>query len=298
MLYLRIAGAERILPAQPGGFPMNGNSTVVLRAIRGPLLLITLGTLFAIDHFGRISFWRTWPVLLIVLRRSEAPGIRRLAARQLGRRWSMRPRSLVGPLILILIGVLFLANNVWPELSIRNSVSLYWPFLLIAWGVLRLGEVLVWVGDFEADAVAGISGGEWFLILLICLIGSGGFWFARHGHSLHVIGPWGPKAIEVFGHPYDFPLSDQKPAGKKPHIVIENLHGDTRVVVGDTDDIKVEGRKTVRAFMQSEADQANKQCPLQLTVNGDQVLAEHLPGTRFGGPPGPHRSGHHGASRS
>lgn len=46
---------------------MNGNSTGVLRAIRGPLLLITLGTLFAIDHFGQFSIWRTWPVLLIVL---------------------------------------------------------------------------------------------------------------------------------------------------------------------------------------------------------------------------------------
>jgi hypothetical protein len=46
---------------------MNGNSPVVFRAIRGPLLLITLGTLFAIDHFGQVSIWRTWPVLLIVL---------------------------------------------------------------------------------------------------------------------------------------------------------------------------------------------------------------------------------------
>jgi hypothetical protein len=39
----------------------------LLRAIRGPVLLITLGTLFAIDHFGQYSIWRTWPVLIIVL---------------------------------------------------------------------------------------------------------------------------------------------------------------------------------------------------------------------------------------
>jgi hypothetical protein len=45
---------------------MNGNRVSLLRAIRGPMLLITLGTLFAIDHFGPYSFWRTWPVLLIV----------------------------------------------------------------------------------------------------------------------------------------------------------------------------------------------------------------------------------------
>ena len=35
-------------------------------AIRGPILLITLGVLLAIDHLGTVSFSRTWPVLLIV----------------------------------------------------------------------------------------------------------------------------------------------------------------------------------------------------------------------------------------
>jgi Domain of unknown function (DUF5668) len=35
-------------------------------AIRGPVTLITVGALFALDHFTRFSFSRTWPVLLIV----------------------------------------------------------------------------------------------------------------------------------------------------------------------------------------------------------------------------------------
>jgi hypothetical protein len=43
---------------------MNGNS--LMTAIRGPILLITLGVLLYIDHFGPYSFWRTWPVLLIL----------------------------------------------------------------------------------------------------------------------------------------------------------------------------------------------------------------------------------------
>jgi LiaI-LiaF-like transmembrane region len=45
---------------------MNNVRTTFLRAVRGPLLLITLGSLFAIDHFGPYTFTRTWPVLLIV----------------------------------------------------------------------------------------------------------------------------------------------------------------------------------------------------------------------------------------
>lgn len=44
---------------------MNGNS-VLIQAIRGPVMLITLGTLLAVDHFGPYSFWRTWPALIIV----------------------------------------------------------------------------------------------------------------------------------------------------------------------------------------------------------------------------------------
>ena len=35
-------------------------------AVRGPLLLITLGSLLALDQFGKMSFARTWPALLIV----------------------------------------------------------------------------------------------------------------------------------------------------------------------------------------------------------------------------------------
>jgi LiaF transmembrane domain len=38
----------------------------VLGAIRGPILMITLGVLLVIDQMGTYSFGRTWPVLLIV----------------------------------------------------------------------------------------------------------------------------------------------------------------------------------------------------------------------------------------
>lgn len=35
-------------------------------AIRGPVILITLGTLIAIDHAGGMRFSRTWPILIIM----------------------------------------------------------------------------------------------------------------------------------------------------------------------------------------------------------------------------------------
>lgn len=37
-----------------------------IQAIRGPIMLITLGSLVAIDYAGIYGFWRTWPILIIV----------------------------------------------------------------------------------------------------------------------------------------------------------------------------------------------------------------------------------------
>jgi hypothetical protein len=42
---------------------MNGSLIV---AIRGPVMLITLGVLLALDQTGLVSFARTWPGLLIM----------------------------------------------------------------------------------------------------------------------------------------------------------------------------------------------------------------------------------------
>ena len=41
--------------------------TSYVRSIRGPALLIVLGSLMLADQLGHYSFWRTWPVLLVAL---------------------------------------------------------------------------------------------------------------------------------------------------------------------------------------------------------------------------------------
>jgi hypothetical protein len=46
---------------------MNADSTVLLRALRGPIIMITVGVLFALDEFTTLSFRETWPAILIVL---------------------------------------------------------------------------------------------------------------------------------------------------------------------------------------------------------------------------------------
>ena len=45
---------------------MNEQSAYLVQAVRGPLMLITIGVLFAFDRFTEFRFSQTWPVLLIV----------------------------------------------------------------------------------------------------------------------------------------------------------------------------------------------------------------------------------------
>src|SRR6266508_2579704 len=45
---------------------MSDRDTPMVRALRGPVTLITVGVLFALNNFTEYSFHKTWPVLLIV----------------------------------------------------------------------------------------------------------------------------------------------------------------------------------------------------------------------------------------
>ena len=182
----------------------------------------------------------------------------------------MRRGSIVGPLLLIAVGGMFLANNLRPDLSIFEVIAQYWPFLLIAWGVLRLIEIGVWFFSAKPLPERGISGGEWTLIIFLALFGSGMFAVHRHwGLSpMH----WRIQGIEMFGEAYDFTIPEQKvAAGKTPRVVIENFRGNARVVGVDGEEVKVSGRKTVRAMRSEEAQSGDRNTGLEVLRQGDVI---------------------------
>jgi hypothetical protein len=45
---------------------MSVNAWDLIRAVRGPVLLITFGTLMALSHTDTLGFDRSWPILIIV----------------------------------------------------------------------------------------------------------------------------------------------------------------------------------------------------------------------------------------
>lgn len=49
------------------GLAVNVRAHLLAQAVRGPVLLITVGILFAMHQAGVASFARTWPLIVIVL---------------------------------------------------------------------------------------------------------------------------------------------------------------------------------------------------------------------------------------
>ena len=226
---------------------INGNELV--RAVRGPIILHHDRDAVCAGSFPRLVgvFPQTWPVILIVVGLLALLGRATRSGTHRGRS-GMRPRrSLTGPLILILIGVAFLTRNLWQEVPLFQLVAQYWPFLLIAWGVLRLLEVLLEAARSKPLPTGGLSGGEVALIVLLCVIGSGMYAADRHG--MH-FAPFGTVGLEMFGEEYDYRTSSEKTAKGTVHVVFENLRGNVRVNGTDDSAIKVDEHKMIRRLQQ------------------------------------------------
>ncbi|MBI1791671.1 MAG: DUF4097 family beta strand repeat protein [Acidobacteria bacterium] len=180
----------------------------------------------------------------------------------------MNRRSIVAPLILIALGGAFLANNVLPDFQIFRMLATYWPFVLIAWGALRLVEVLALAATSRALPARGLGGGEIFLIVLICFFGATTNAVSRHLPNFRI----GSRGVDIFGESYDYPLEYQKPVADKARIVLDNLRGNIRVTGGDAKELKITGRKTIRSYDRPSADRINNDCKFEVATEGDRVV--------------------------
>jgi|SRR5579872_6914259 len=181
----------------------------------------------------------------------------------------MRKSSIVAPLLLIAIGALFLARNLYPEIPVVDYLAKYWPFLLIIWGGLRLMEVLFWAATDKAIPARGVSPGEWVLVVFLCLFGA----------SLHAVrgfNTWWPRNITVggldmFGESYEYPLSGEKAVSKTPHVVLESFRGNARITGVETDSVKVTGHRSIRSLDQNGADNANQSSPFEISGDANEI---------------------------
>jgi len=77
--------------------------------------------------------------------------------------------SLFAALLLILLGVIFLLDRVDPMLGLGHLIRLYWPVLIILWGVAKLIDRLSDRNSGQPRSTM-LSGGEAALLVLLALV--------------------------------------------------------------------------------------------------------------------------------
>jgi DUF4097 and DUF4098 domain-containing protein YvlB len=180
-------------------------------------------------------------------------------------------RSLAGPIVLIVIGCLFLLHNFGVHLPIWRAFGRYWPLLLILWGVIKLVEHVD--ANRRGYRAAGIGAGSVVLLVLIIIFGLG----AHYSHDVN----WGGVRDQIqidddlggmFGTPYtyDDTIEQTFPADGSLRVVSDR--GSITVQPSDGDSLKVVIHKKLYANSQSDADKYNQGSKPIVTLNGTSVL--------------------------
>lgn len=179
--------------------------------------------------------------------------------------------SFVGPIVLIALGALFLLNNLRVDISVWRLIADYWPYLLIVWGFIRLAEIAYLASRNQPLPRRGLGGGEWGVIVLVTLIASG----ASIGNDMRDrfrTGRANFRGIQFFGESFEYPVVAKASVPKAPRIVVENRHGNVRLIGMDTDTVNVSGHNTIFGLDRTEADRISSRMRLELSVQGDQVV--------------------------
>jgi DUF4097 and DUF4098 domain-containing protein YvlB len=191
--------------------------------------------------------------------------------------YQMRRRSLAGPLVLIIIGVIFLLGNMhliaWPNLG--HMFARYWPLLLILWGVIRLAE---YYSDRSRGYATRTVGGAGVLFLIfIVMIGLSASTADRlnwQGIRDHVEVGDEDFFGGMFGQNYAFTATmdqDLPESAKNGTLRVLSDRGDVTVNAWDENRIKIDVSKKVRAQSQDEANKVDGQTKPTISVDGNVV---------------------------
>jgi DUF4097 and DUF4098 domain-containing protein YvlB len=185
-----------------------------------------------------------------------------------------RPRrSLTGPVVLIVLGIVFLMGTMgvlhWVMLG--HWFAHYWPVLIILWGVIKLLEHQQ--AQRAGTRPSGIGAGGVFLLIVLIVFG-----LAATGASRF---DWGAIKNEIdiddedfsgiFGnsHSYDDQLAQDFPAGAT--LRITDTRGAVNVNASEDNQIHVAVHKRIKAERQEDADKWNASTKPQITVNDHAV---------------------------
>jgi Putative adhesin len=189
----------------------------------------------------------------------------------------LRPhRSIAGPVVLILMGVLFLLGTmgVLEIHSLGRLFAHYWPALLILWGVLKLVEYEQ--AKRYGQPARGIGVGGVLLMVFLIIAGLIATQASRVdwknlGEHIQVGDDEGLD--EIFGgstFDYSGEISNDWPAGGNS-LHVNDDRGTVTVNVSDDKKVRVSWRKKVRAENQADAERYNSKTDPAITL-ADKVI--------------------------
>jgi Toastrack DUF4097/LiaI-LiaF-like transmembrane region len=176
--------------------------------------------------------------------------------------------SLFVGLLLILLGVVFFLDRIYPGFDIGRLIRIYWPVLLILWGVAKLFDRLS-VSGAGQPRPGILSGGEAVLLVLLALVLSGFVfrdWVRDHFPGM-------PIDLAPFQESYSqaIPLAPQTLA-PGARVAIATGHGDVTVHASDGDSLVVTATKSGAGASESSADDRMKQVNIAIDPQGNGVL--------------------------
>lgn len=189
-----------------------------------------------------------------------------------------RARSFAGPVVLIIVGVVFLLGNMhllsWSSLGVWFAH--YWPVLLIVWGLIKLAEHMQ--AQKRGLRPPGIGAGGVLLVVVIVISGlsaTQAVRFREHWPNIRDEFNIDDEDFNnIFGDNFSFDdhLDQAFPAGASLKVI----DNDGAVSVHGSDDNKiiVVVRKRVGADNQSDADKYNSETKPTITATGGLVTLD------------------------
>ncbi len=189
-------------------------------------------------------------------------------------------RSIVGPLVLLALGVVFLLEQTG-RLSWAYSLAWYarwWPVVLIVAGVILLLE---WMADQQRMEDAGqplthvLSAGAVFLLIVLACVGLSARWVDAGDWHGRLFGHDMAGLDRVFGEAHE---SDDAVSGALAQggmLVVHNPWGAVNVT-GSSDDgqVHVSVHKQVYAWRDSEADARAERMQPTFSTQGNNLMLD------------------------
>jgi DUF4097 and DUF4098 domain-containing protein YvlB len=193
----------------------------------------------------------------------------------------------VGPLILIVIGGLFLLRNFGYTFPIFQHYVRFWPLLLVLIGLIRLAEFFA--ARSAQRPVPRMGGGTVFLLVVVIATGVA---LSAAFHGRHDIN-WGSvrdnvdvddDLLHLFGSEYTFDGEQTQPISAGGTVRVGCDRGNITVNSWDQPQVKVVYHKRIFAGSQGEADATNRSTAPRIQVRGN--IVEVQGNTEAAGPKG------------